>query len=57
MWHAMFIEQIPFAEKILRTSSCTLLSLKRSERGATKADVASLRDQLSRIETLLRATP
>jgi hypothetical protein len=32
-----------------------VLSLKHSEQGATKGDVAALRDQLSRIEGLLGA--
>ena len=41
---------------VLEPGGQLVLSLKRSEQGATKADVASLRDQLSRIETLLRAT-
>lgn len=41
---------------VLEPGGQLVLSLKHGDQGATKADVASLRDQLSRIETLLRAT-
>jgi len=34
-----------------------VLTLKAAEQSATKADVAELRDQLSKIESLLRAVP
>lgn len=95
MWRAMFVEQIPLAEKILRTvlvyaliallfrvagkrglanlntfdfvviflvqrgslepGGQLVLTLKHSEQGATKADIAKLTAQLSRIEELLGA--
>ena len=38
---------------VLEPGGQLVLSLKRGEQGATKADVASLREQLSRIEALL----
>ena len=95
MWRAMFVEQIPLTEKILRTvlvyaliavlfriagkrglanlntfdfvviflvqrgslepGGQLVLTLKHSEQGATKADIAKLNAQLSRIEELLGA--
>ena len=39
---------------VLEPGGQLVLSLKHAEQGATKADVASLHDQLSRIEDLLR---
>ena len=40
---------------ILEPGGQLVLTLKRADQGATHADVAQLRDQLSRIEGLLRA--
>ncbi len=42
---------------VLEPGGQLVLSLKHGDQGATKDDVASLRDQLSRIESLLRAAP
>ena len=42
-------------EGVLEPGGQLVLSLKPSEQGATKGDVAALRDQLSRIESLLGA--
>jgi uncharacterized membrane protein YcaP (DUF421 family) len=42
-------------EGVLEPGGLLVLSLKHSEQGATKGDVAALRDQLSRIEGLLGA--
>jgi uncharacterized membrane protein YcaP (DUF421 family) len=43
------------ADGVLEPGGQLVLSLKPSEQGATKGDVAALRDQLSRIESLLGA--
>jgi len=43
------------ADGVLEPGGQLVLSLKPSEQGATKGDVAALRDQLSRIEGLLGA--
>jgi uncharacterized membrane protein YcaP (DUF421 family) len=43
------------ADGVLEPGGQLVLSLKPSEQGATKGDVAALRDQLSRIENLLGA--
>ena len=40
---------------VLEPGGQLVLTLKRAEQGATHADVAGLRDQLTRIEDLLRA--
>jgi uncharacterized membrane protein YcaP (DUF421 family) len=42
---------------VLEPGGQLVLTLKAAEQSATKADVAELRDQLSRIESLLRAAP
>jgi uncharacterized membrane protein YcaP (DUF421 family) len=42
---------------ILEPGGQLVLTLKRADQSATHADVAQLRDQLSRIENLLRAAP
>jgi uncharacterized membrane protein YcaP (DUF421 family) len=39
---------------VLEPGGQLVLSLKQDEQSATKADVASLREQLSKIESLLR---
>ncbi len=59
----MFVEQIPLTEKILRTvargslepGGQLVLTLKHSEQGATKVDIAEITARLSRIEELLGA--
>lgn len=43
------------ADGVLAPGGQLVLSLKPAEQGATKGDVAALRDQLSRIESLLGA--
>ena len=43
------------ADGVLEPGGQLVLSLKPAEQGATKGDVAALRDQLSRIESLLGA--
>ena len=43
------------ADGVLEPGGQLVLSIKPSEQGATKGDVAALRDQLSRIESLLGA--
>jgi uncharacterized membrane protein YcaP (DUF421 family) len=40
---------------VLEPGGQLVLNLKSSEQGATKSDVTALRDQLSRIESLLGA--
>ncbi len=42
---------------VLEPGGQLVLTLKAAEQSATKADVAELRDQLSKIESLLRAVP
>jgi uncharacterized membrane protein YcaP (DUF421 family) len=42
---------------VLEPGGQLVLTLKAAEQSATKADVAELRDQLSKIESLLRAGP
>ncbi len=42
---------------VLQPGGQLVLTLKSAEQSATKGDVANLRDQLSRIESLLRAAP
>ena len=61
MWHAMFVEQIPLADNAraargsLEPGGQLVLTLKHSEQGATKADIADVTTRLSRIEELLGA--
>jgi uncharacterized membrane protein YcaP (DUF421 family) len=42
---------------VLEPGGQLVLTLRHAERSATKGDVAALRDQLGRIEALLRAAP